>query len=286
MTDIGYSGTPGLMIASLVLFGALVGMSNAAALDVRPVTGADFSPLLLGCWEEGWHAQFVDGTEGSGSSSICFRGEGSLLFTYESFTAKENVNTRGDGTYEINDNQIRLINGDPSVAWPFQESEIRCDGIIEPGKKLQLENCAGTPATLIEYHFSAAETASAIDLPGCWNMRDPEWERVRRADDSNYQSLITLCFEHGHPGQVIESTSEFSSQPNAAGNLASMGGEVFDRSGTYEVSGDRLHMAISADQQSCLFSIEAGVLAITNCLVENLNSSPEIEDTYYDRVPD
>ncbi len=272
---------------ALVILGlCLASTLGVAAQDVRPASEADFSALLLGCWEEGWHAQFVDGTEGSGSSSICFRGEGRLSFTYESFTAQENVNTQGDGTYDIKDNRLRLINGGPSVAWPFQENEILCDGIVEPSKKLQLENCVGTSATLIEYNFSVAKTAIAIDLPGCWNMRDPEWERVRRADDPNYQSLTTLCFEQDQPGQVIERTSEFSSHPNAAGNLVSMGGEVFDRSGTYEVTGDRLHMAISADQKSCLFSIEADVLAMTNCLVENLNSSPEIEDTYYDKAPE
>jgi hypothetical protein len=134
-----------LGLAVAVIAGSAVAVP-AAEEKLVPATEAGFASLLKGCWyTDMWQADFLDGTEAFGSSTICFRNGAALSISYDAYsgtkTGTVHSNVKGSGTYKFEDSRLLVGYEGDAKTWPFPQELMDCDAAIRPGDELRLSNC-------------------------------------------------------------------------------------------------------------------------------------------------
>jgi hypothetical protein len=118
----------------------------AAGEKIVPASEFKFARLLLGCWSTSmWNADFLDGTEASGNSTICFRSGARLSVSYDEYRGTKDgtkhTNLKETGTYKFGNDRLQLSYNGKSETWLFPREQMDCDAVIRPNDELRFQNC-------------------------------------------------------------------------------------------------------------------------------------------------
>jgi len=273
------------MMMGLALLAPAYLVAAMAVDKVLPTTNEGFGSLLLGCWQDGWHATYMDGTEGEVISAICFETDGRLTFTYEFNVQGKHVSSKGEATYRLRDDRLH-ISKTGGEEWAFPAAALDCDAVIDPRQRLELSDCRGAASDAVnnEFSFGWDTAANPPDLAGCWEMRDPEWAKARHAEDPYYSSSVAYCFDGSGSGQVVVRAVSFNGYRDQAGNWKNGGGHGWDEDKAYDIVGNLLRIDDGQSVEACEFKVEFEVLTLVDCVIENQPDHAVIDNKIFDRA--